>query len=412
MHEASVAPRNELPIPPPSGRERSLDLLRGWVMLLMALDHVRDFVHRGAMTGLPTDLDTTTPAIFATRWITHICAPAFALTAGMGAWFHWQRGGSKVQTSKFLLTRGLWLILLELLVMRFAYYFSFSLEYTTPLLVLWSLGLSMILLAALIWLPQRLVLIGAVAIILLHPLLAVVSAGSAVMAATFWDILHGVAIFNLANMTFVAPYSLLPWAAVMALGFAIAPVVRREPAARRRQLIKMGIGSLLLFAALRAINQYGDPSRWQVFDSATFTVMSFLNVSKYPASPAFLLMTLGTVLLLLAWCDQVARSHSRVTDRVAMFGRVPLFYYILHFYVAHLAASVIALTRYGHEATHFLFKPYPSFGGPANSFPADFGVGLATTYGVWLVVVATCYPLCQRFARAKQRGTSSWMRYF
>ena len=129
MHEALVAPRNELPFPPPSSRERSLDLLRGWVMLLMALDHVRDFVHRGAMTGLPTDLDTTTPAIFAARWITHICAPAFALAAGMGAWFHWQRGGSKGLTSRFLLTRGLWLILLELLVMRFAYYFSFSLEY-------------------------------------------------------------------------------------------------------------------------------------------------------------------------------------------------------------------------------------------------------------------------------------------
>ena len=123
-------------------------------------------------------------------------------------------------------------------------------------------------------------------------------------------------------------------------------------------------------------------------------------------------MTLGSVLLLLAWCDQLSRTDSKVADRVAMLGRVPLFYYILHFYVAHLAASVIALMRHGYDAAQFLFKPYPSFGGPADGFPADFGVGLAATFGVWLLVVATCYPLCHRFARAKQRGTSSWMRYF
>ena len=389
----------------------SIDLLRGTVMIIMALDHVRDFIHRGAMIDQPTNLGTTTALLFMTRWVTHICAPAFALTAGIGAWLWWNGRHSRRELSRFLATRGLWLMLLEISVMRFAYYFSWASDYPILLLVLWSLGLSMVALAALIWLPQRMLMLLALATLLLHPLLDAITPDQFGSAAALWNVLHQVGAFQIAKLTVVTPYPLVPWVAVVALGFALGPLFRATPEGRRRWLIAGGIGMLLLFAVLRIINVYGDPVPWSRQPSALFTFLSFINVSKYPASPDFLLLTLGMVFLLLAGFDRMSDSWIARLSFVQVFGRVPLFFYILHFYLAHLLATGLTFLTYGAPALRFALLPLPSMGGPAQAFPKDFGYDLSVVYLVWLVVLAMSYPLCRRYADYKRRGGSWWLSY-
>lgn len=392
-------------------RVASIEILRGLVMILMALDHVRDFVHRGAMSGSPTDLSTTTSLLFMTRWVTHLCAPTFALTAGLGAWLWWQAGRSRLDLSRFLATRGLWLMLLEVTVMRFAYNFSWSLEYPVLLLVLWSLGLSMVVLAALVWLPIRVLGVLAVAGILLHPMLDGITADRFGSAAGLWNVVHQVGAFRLDGVTFVTPYPLIPWVAVVALGFSLGPLFQMAPAVRRRWLVVMGVAALAAFVALRLYNGYGDPVPWRAQESPLFTLLSFLNTTKYPASPAFLLMTLGPALLLLAAFDRLSLGGRGLGDVAGVFGRVPLFYYIFHFYLAHVIVTVLALVRYGRAALDFVFLPYPSLGGVAARFPPGFGYDLWVTYVVWVAVVAISYPLCRWYARVKARRRDWWLGY-
>ncbi|MBB6426988.1 DUF1624 domain-containing protein [Sphingopyxis sp. JAI128] len=405
---ADPAPPGERP--GGAGRVASIDLLRGLVMVVMALDHVRDFTSRSAMQGSPTDLATTTAAVFFTRWITHICAPAFALAAGLAAWLWWQRHGDRRALSRFLVTRGLWLMALEIGVMQFAYYFAWPVTAPVLLLVLWSLGLSMVALAGLAWLPRPAILVVALAAILCHPLLDPLQASSFGAAAGIWNILHQVGAFPVGSAVVATPYPLIPWAGVMALGFALAPVFHLPQGIRLRTLLALGIAALTIFVLLRVGNAYGDPVPWQADPDPLRTVMSFLNVSKYPASPAFLAMTLGFAFLLLGLFEG---GHARVRPGSILLtlGRVPLVFYILHFFAAHLFATLLWFAIYGPPAASFSFLPYPSFGGPRGAFPADFGLPLWGSYAVWLAVLAAVYPLCSRFSRFRAERQYWWLRY-
>jgi uncharacterized membrane protein len=382
----------------PSRRIQSLDALRGAVMILMALDHIRDFIHRGAMSFSPTDLARTTPAIFFTRWITHFCAPVFMFSAGAAAFLWWQRNHTKGQLSRFLWTRGLFLIVLEATVMQVAYYFHLPLHDPALLIVLWALGGCMIVLAALVFLPGPVLAVLSVAVILLH------NTFDAVTGGPLWTVLHRPGVVRFGGVTFFIAYPLVPWFAVMAAGFCFGRVLLLEPVRRRRIMLALGATLTIAFFVIRAVNGYGDPVRW----SGPRAVLSFLNCTKYPPSLDFLLMTLGPALLALAWLD---RRSLKPGNPLIVFGRTPLFYFVAHFYAAHIVAKGLAMLRYGRPALSYLFVPVPSMGGPRQLFPPDFGYDLWVVYVVWFSIVIAMYPLCRWYAKVKARRREWWWSY-
>lgn len=384
-------------------RLESVDLLRGLVMILMALDHVRDYL--GAPGANPTDMATTTAPLFFTRWITHICAPMFFLLTGTGAYLTLRRK-TKKQLSGFLVTRGLWLIFLEVVVLRcFALQFNFDFR-LTMLVVIWALGWSMIVLAALVYLPDAAVIAFGVILILTHNLLDPVQAASFGAFAPLWNILHapGVLLATPRFMIFLA-YPLIPWVGVTAVGYGLGNIYQWTPERRRTFLLSLGIALTAGFVILRRINLYGDPFRWSHQRSGAFTFLSFLNTTKYPPSLLFLLMTLGPAMLLLWAFD---RGTPKWLRPVVVFGRVPLFYYALHLVLTHLVAIAICYARYGE--VHWMFESP----GPAKypvTPPPGWGVGLPTTYLVWAFVVVALYPICAWFAKLKQRRSDPWLSY-
>jgi uncharacterized membrane protein len=392
----------------PARRVEAIDAVRGTVMILMALDHVRDFIHRGAMSASPTDLATTTPALFLTRWVTHLCAPTFMFTAGLGAFLWWQRGRTKQQLSTFLLTRGLWLVVLEVMVMRLAYNFNLSQRYPMLLLVLWALGACMIGLAVLVWLPIRVLAALSLATIALHNHLDHVTAAQFGSAAGVWNLLHQPGAFSLAGTTIIVGYPLVPWIAVMALGFCFGPVFLMERTVRQRHLTVIGATAILGFVVIRAFNGYGDPAPWASQSSPAHTALSFLNSTKYPPSLDFLLMTLGPALLALAWFDRQGLEKS---NPLVVFGRVPLFYFVIHFYAAHAGAVLLAALKYGGGTLDFAFHPVPSMGGPPELFPSQFGYDLWVVYLAWVLLVLALYPACRWFAEIKAKRRSWWLTY-
>jgi uncharacterized membrane protein len=397
-------------------RLEAIDALRGAIMIVMALDHVRDFIHGAAMSSSPTDLARTTPVLFFTRWITHFCAPGFMFTAGLGAFLWWQRGPStssgqgrtRKELSIFLATRGLWLIVLELTVMRLAYDFDLSLSHPTFLLVLWVLGGCMIGLAALVWLPERLLIALSLVVIALHNTLDGVRAARFGALAPLWNLLHQPGPVGVAGTIVIVGYPIVPWIAVMTLGFCAGRIFLMDPELRQRRLIAMGSAITAAFLVLRALNVYGDPVPWSPQPVPGFTVLSFLNTTKYPPSLAFLLMTLGPLLIALALFD---RARPALVHPLIVYGRVPLFYFVTHFYAAHLVAALLAYVRYGSPALQFMVGPVPSMGGSPKLFPPDFGYPLWVAYMVWALVVLGLYPACRRFAQMKAAGHSWWLRY-
>ncbi len=394
---------------PPRHRLDSIDALRGLIMIVMAIDHVRDFVHIGAQQYSPTDLSRTYPFLFFTRWITHFCAPVFSLTAGLGAYFWLQRPGrTRIQLSRFLLTRGLWLILLELTVMRFAYIFTYSLQLPFLLLVLWILGACMIVLAALVHIPLRFLAPISIAVILLHNTLDPLKPAAFGHYAPLWELLHQPGGFPVLGVFVVVGYPLIPWFAVMSLGFCFGRIFHISPPQRQQVLLSTGVGMTLMFIALRASNGYGDASHWSAQPTRLYTLLSFLDCTKYPPSLLYLLMTLGPALILLAWLDTRAFSPS---NPLIVFGRVPLFYFVTHFYLAHLAACLIALVRYGHAAFAMMTNPFPSLGGDPANFPANFGSPLWAVYLVWFIIVVILYFPCRWFAKVKQTRRDWWLSY-
>lgn len=368
-------------------------------MIIMALDHTRDFFHSSAMMFQPEDLTRTTPAIFLTRWITHICAPVFMFTAGVGAFFWLNRGGrTKRQLSEFLVTRGLWLALLDLTVVRFAMTFGKGMVVLTPL---WGLGWAMVALALLIYLPVGALAAVSVGTIALHNLLDGVNATQFGGAAWIWNCLHQLGVFRVFGAPVLISYPLVPWFAVMSAGFCFGYVMILDPVKRRRLMVRIGLGLTVAFLVIRGLNIYGDPVPW-----SNLTVLSFLRCNKYPPSLDFLLMTMGPAILLLAWLDRVRFAD---TNPLIIFGRVPLFYFVLHLYVIHFLVFPLAWMRYGHAA--FLVNPLPSMGGDRAQFPPHYGYDLGTVYLIWILVVAALYPVCLWFARLKQRRSDWWLSY-
>ncbi|MFN7921696.1 MAG: heparan-alpha-glucosaminide N-acetyltransferase domain-containing protein [Bryobacteraceae bacterium] len=387
-------------------RIAAVDALRGIVMIIMALDHVRDFFHAAAMTQSPTNMATTTPAVFLTRWITHFCAPVFLFTAGMGAYLWMQRGRTRSELSRFLVTRGLWLIFVELVVMRFAFDFSLGGALPVLLITLWALGGSMILLAGLIYLPVQVLAASSVAVICLHNLFDGVQAQAFGSWSWVWNALHQPGVLRVGGAIVVVGYPLLPLVATMTAGFCAGHLYAASGDTRRRAFARLGAAMTLAFVILRAINIYGDPSRWASQKPAVMTALSFLNCTKYPASLDFLLMTLGPALIVLAWLDRIRLSDG---NPLLVFGRVPLFYFVGHFYWAHVLLAICVWFRYG--ATAFVLRAPPSVGGSRDLFPADFGWSLAVVYVVWALVVLTMYPACRWFAGVKRRRRDWWLSY-
>jgi uncharacterized membrane protein len=382
----------------------SVDALRGLVMILMALDHTRDFFNNSAQLFLPEDLSHTTAALFLTRWVTHICAPVFSFTAGLGAFFWMSHGRTPLQLSNFLWKRGVWLMIVDMTVMRFALTYS-MLHGVVILNVLWVLGLSMIFLALLVHLPIRWLAGGSVAVIALHNLTDSVSASQFGGYGWIWNILHEQGLFNVGKIPFVVAYPLVPWVAVIALGFCFGKIMLLPSEQRRRRLTALGIASIAAFLVIRGINRYGDPQPWSR-EFPGMTVLSFLRCRKYPPSLDFLLMTLGPAFLLLAWFDRIRFS---VKNPLIVFGRVPFFYFVVHFYLIHALTFPVALVHYGRAA--FLLQPLPSIGGSGDLYPPNYGYSLLTVYAVWVAVVIMVYPLCRWFVDLKRRRKDWWLSY-
>jgi uncharacterized membrane protein len=393
----------------------SVDLLRGIVMVLMMLDHTRDFVHNAALQFDATDLSRTNVALFLTRWITHYCAPVFVFLAGTGAYLQLACGKTKSELSRFLVTRGIWLIVLELTLVRLGMWFSLDVRLFGFLQVIWVIGVSMIVLGALVYLPVKVVGGFGLAMIALHNLLDQFRVtgwhgpGSPVPSFTgkLWILLHQAfepfPIAGFPSPVVIVIYPLIPWIGVMAAGYAFGVVYQLDAQRRRRLLPIIGGTATALFILLRAINIYGDPAPWSTQKSFVFTMLSFVNTTKYPPSLLFLLMTLGPAILALAAFE--SRSGGRVREFFVTFGRVPLFFYLLQWYTAHLIAVLLNLA-FG-KPVHWLFQtPIDWIGTRPNA-----GFNLAVVYLSWISGVLLLYPLCRWFAGVKQRRRDWWLSY-
>jgi uncharacterized membrane protein len=367
-------------------------------MIIMALDHTRDYF--GIPGQNPTDLAHASPALFLTRWITFFCAPVFFLLMGTGAYLSGRRRSAS-DLSRFLLTRGAWLILLELVVVRcFAY--QFNVDYrVTMLVVLWALGWALIALSALIRLPVAAVTAIGVVMIAGHNLFDSVKS-----ANPLWVILHSPGfVVNAPNHVVFVAYPLIPWIGVTAVGYGLGRVYGWEATRRRAFLLWLGIALTLGFVLVRGVNVYGDPSRWTPQTTVVFSLLSFLNTTKYPPSLLFLLMTLGPAMIFLRAVDG---GTPRILRPALVIGKVPLLYYMAHFALIHLLAVVVCYLRYG--SAHWMLES-PDIGHYPFTAPPGWGYSLAVVYLIWVLVVATMYPLCRRFASLKQRRSDGWLHY-
>lgn len=382
---------------PRAERLASVDIVRGAIMVIMALDHARDYFTNVRFP--PEDLSQSNLALFLTRWITHFCAPTFVLLAGTGAGLSHLSGRSIPSLSRFLWTRGVWLIIAELTLVRFGW--TFNLDYATQVWVqvIWALGVSMIVLAALVHLPRWAIVAFGVVMVAGHNLLDgihlewqgpfLVGAG---VRDWIWGILH--------EPRLPVIYPLVPWIGVMALGYALAPELVRPPAERRAWLLRTGFILTLLFVVLRLPNAYGDPWPWSVQATRGMTLASFLNTQKYPPSLHFLLMTLGPILMVLALVDRARGPLARFFE---VIGRVPFFYYLAHIYLLHLMVLVVAAAQ---------GRPLGIFLNAFFFYPDDWGFGLPVVYGVWLLAVVLLYPPCLWFGRLKARRRDlAWLSY-
>lgn len=378
-------------------RIESVDLLKGLVMVVMALDHVRDYFHYSAFMFDPADPTQSNLPIFFTRWITHFCAPAFSFLAGLSAFMVGKRK-TKNELSVFLLKRGLWLVFIELTIVGFAWYFDVQFR-TFSLLVIWSLGISMMVLAVLIYLPRKFVLIFSFLLICGHNLFDDVHFSGNVL----WAIIHEQLFYKLSDNTqLLIGYPVVPWIAVMSLGYYFGWMYDKSfDSNERRKLFNLiGVSALTAFVILRFTNYYGDTNDFKYYESFSQGIISFLNPTKYPPSLLYLLMTLGATFLFLANTEKL---KGRVVDFFCTFGRVPFFYYILHLYIIHIAALMFAhLSGFGLNklilSTWIGFEPDMK----------GYGVSLLVVYAVWAVIILLLYPLCKAFDNYKQVNKEQW----
>lgn len=385
-----------------SKRIHSLDLLKGLVMVIMALDHTRDYFHNAAFLFEPTDPLLTDVPLYLTRWITHFCAPAFSFLAGLSAFLVGKRKSRK-ELSSFLLKRGLWLVIIEITVVNFSWYFDIHFSYVT-LLVIWSLGVSMILLAGLIHLPSKLILIFSLIVIFGHNLLDTLHFENSIL----WSILHKEAGFTLANGTqmYIA-YPILPWVGVMSLGYFFGSFYNRDMAPKnRRDILKItGIATIILFFIVRMANHYGNAHHWQNYDVMLQTVYSIFNPAKYPPSLSYILMTLGPTFLFLAYAEN---WKGKIIEFFSVFGRVPFFYYIVHLYVIHFLALLLAqFTGFGWRK--MILTDWVT----ESESLKGYGVDLWLVYLIWVGIIILLYPICKKFGAYKMGHKEKWwLSYF
>jgi uncharacterized membrane protein len=386
---------------PVAARLESIDLLRGLVMVLMALDHTRDFFHNGVYHFDPLNLSRTTPAIFLTRWITHFCAPVFVFLAGTSAYLSRTRGKSISELSWFLLTRGIWLVVIEVTWVK-CFGWTFAFDYSSvALIVIWALGCSMIVLAGLVHLPTWAVAMFGLALIVGHNAFDGAKPENFRAFGGLWRVIHAGGDFELfSGFHVIAGYPLVPWIGVMAAGYAMGQLMT-QAAQRRRLLAILGVSAVLLFVVLRLTRVYGEPKPWSEQSSFLRTLLSMLDCEKYPPSLCYLLMTLGPALLFLALLDGGA---PRVLRPLLVFGRVPMFFYLLHLPLIHGLSVVANFIRFGHA--NWLY-------GNTNGVkpPPDAGFDLPIVYVAWAVVILMLYPVCRWFAALKSRSRAKWLGY-
>ena len=382
-------------------RITSIDFLRGTIMIIMALDHVRDYLFSGSFLYDPLDLAKTSGIVFFTRWITHFCAPIFMLLAGTSAYLI-GRKKTKKELSVFLIKRGLWLVFLELVVVNFGWNFNI----TFPMLffiTIWALGISMIILAAFIHLPKKIILVICIVIIAGHNLLDNVHVAGNSLPAFGWSLIHDQQFFTWHQEIFLVGYPIVPLMAIMPLGYCLGSWYAADYDARKRQrnLLLLGSFAIASFIILRYTNLYGDPVKWSVQKDAFFTFLSFIKVNKYPPSLLYVLLTLGGAFLFLSFTEKLKGAIVKV---VSVYGRVPMFYYLIHIYVIHLVAIIASALTPGQDwKIWFLTKPI--------WFTTDlkgYGFSLPVAYLIWIGIVAILYPLCKRYDAYKQANKAKW----
>jgi uncharacterized membrane protein len=380
----------------------SIDLVRGLIMVLMALDHTRDFFTNAKFD--PLDLQQTNPALFLTRWFTHFCAPNFIFLAGVGAFLATTRGKTKSELSWFLFSRGLWLAFLEVTWVRclgWAFNFDF---HNIGVGVLWAIGWSMVVLAALVYLPLPEIAAFGVALILFHNTLDSITPDQLGPLSWLWHVLHVPGQMHPApGWNFAVGYVLVPWVGVLAAGYGFGAIFLWDAERRRRWVLRLGIWLTLLFILVRWANTYGNPRPWTPQNNLLLTIFSFIDCHKYPPSLDYILMTIGPALILLSFFES---GTPRFLKPFLVFGRVPLFYYLLHLPLIHAMAVIVAWIRHGRAG--WLFNsPFSAGGAP----PPDAGFGLLGVYVAWICAILILYPICCWFAAFKRRRKDAWLSY-
>ncbi len=380
-------------------RLQSIDFLRGLVMVIMALDHVRDFYSHPGLH--PTSMADSNPELFFTRWITHFCAPVFVFLAGTGAYLQTMRGTKPAELSRFLVSRGFWLIILELTVVRSSWSFQpFAALFVGQ--VIWALGWSMIALAALIHLRIKWIVAIGLAMIVSHNAFDNVAVDWSNPVGFLWAILHtGDALTPIAGIHFLPLYPLIPWIGVMAVGYAFGTMYTMDQARRTTLFKQLGVGLVLAFLVIRGYNHYGDHSHWELQRDWAMNICSFLNCTKYPPSLDYLLMTLGPAIILLGYAE---RWSNALTRAFSVFGKVPMFYYLIHIPVIHASAILVEYLR----GTNVGAMSATPFNTPLRM---DLGFDLPWVYVAWIIIVAALYPLCKAYARVKKQSSNPLLRY-
>ncbi|MAZ73794.1 MAG: hypothetical protein CMC70_11690 [Flavobacteriaceae bacterium] len=386
---------------PKTNRIESIDVLRGVVMVIMALDHVRDYFHYGSFFVDPTNIDTTTPALFFTRFITHYCAPVFVFLAGTAAFLYGSKK-TKPELFKFLITRGIWLIFLEIVVNNLIW--TFDLTWSIQIFqVIWAIGVSMVCLSFLIYLPKKIILILGVILIAGHNLLDGIVMQGQSFQDIVWYVLHqqNVLVVN-QNHFIIVQYPLLPWIGLMALGYLFGTLYQRDfvVEVRKKWLLGLGFGALVFFFIVRGLNIYGDLTPWVVQENTTKTILSIFNVTKYPPSLLFFCITLGPALLFLYAFEN---TKNKLTDFFLVFGRVPLFYYFLHVLVIHFMA-IIGILIFGGNPQDMILTAQ----GFMNANLSSYGYSLKVVYLVWIGVVLLLYPFSKKYMKYKAANKDKW----
>ena len=385
-------------------RIESIDFLRGLVMTIMALDHVRDYFFFGSFTSNPSDLATTTPLLFYTRIITHYCAPVFILLTGTSAYLYGAKK-NKRDLSKFLFTRGIWLIFLELVVNNFVWYFdpSYSL---IVLQVIWAIGFGMLFLSGIIYLSNKIICMIGLAIICFHNLFDVFVFEGQSLDSIIWYFLHQQAIIEISDHTsLIFGYPIIPWIGLMAIGYILGSLFTDYQAKERAALLmKYGLYAIGAFLILRLTNFYGEPNPFSLQNSITYSIMSFFNTTKYPPSLLYILMTIGPSLLLLS---VIEKYKNKVTDFFIVFGRVPLFYYFIHILIIHMLAIILLVLTNKDYSIMFNMTPYL----PGQNQLVEYGYPLWVVYVVWFIVILILYPLCYKYMKYKSNSKKWWLSY-